>query len=291
VVVIVQTLLAAAVGAVLGLGLWLGVAAVRGVRLLPEARRLVPKAVPGDRAVVWLSAAVISGLLVGLATGWPVAGAATGLGLLAGPAVLGGSARRQSETKTAEAIATWADMIRDTMAGAAGLEESLIQTAGVAPTAIAPQLRAFAQRLRHRSLDDALTGLASDLDHPSADLLVAALAAAGRLEARDLGSLLARLAEAIRGDVRMRVRVEVGRARIRTSGRIAVGTTLATVVFLYLFAGHLLEPYDTLAGQAWLGVVVGVFFGAGWLLHRYSRLEVPGRFTLRRTEQTEGVRR
>jgi hypothetical protein len=290
-VVIVQTLLGAVVGAVFGLGVWLGVAAIRGVRLLPEARRLVPRAVPTERAVAWLSAAVLSGLVVGLATGWPVAGAATALGVLAGPAVLGGTVRRRAETDTAEAIATWADMIRDTMAGAAGLEESLIQTAAVAPTAIAPQLRAFAQRLRHRSLDEALNQLASDLDHPSADLLVAALAAAGRLEARDLGSLLARLAEAIRGDVRMRVRVEVGRARIRTSGRIAVGTTIATVIFLYLFASHLLEPYDTIAGQAWLAVVAGVFFGAGWLLHHYSRLEVPGRFTLRQIPRMEGSKR
>jgi hypothetical protein len=117
--------------------------------------------------------------------------------------------------------------------------------------------------------------------------VVASLAAAARLEARDLGSLLARLAEAIKGDVRMRVRVEVGRARIRTSARIAIATTTATVVFLYLFARHLLEPYDTVGGQVWLLVVVGVFFGAGWMLHRYSRLEVPERFSLRRKPGTE----
>jgi tight adherence protein B len=285
-----QTLLAAALGALLGLGVWLGVTAVLGVRVLPEARRLVPGAVSAQRAVPWLSAALVAGLAVGLVTGWPVAGLATALGVLAGPAALGGTARRRAETETAEAIATWADMIRDTMAGASGLEESLIQTAAVAPAPIAPQLRAFAHRLRHQSLDEALAGLAADLGHPSADLLVAALAAAGRLEARDLGGLLTRLAEAIRGDVRMRIRVEVGRARIRTSARIAVATTVATVVFLYIFAGHLLEPYDTLAGQGWLAVVGGVFFGAGWLLHYYSRLEVPERFTLRQA-QMEGSRR
>ncbi len=283
-------LLNAAVGALFGFGLWLGVTAVRGVRVLPEPRRLVPQAVPANRAVAWLAAAVVSGLVVGLMTGWPVAGAATGLGMLVGPAAFGGGARRQQEIAVAEAIATWADMIRDTMAGASGLEESLIQTAAVAPTAIASQLSVFAHRLRHRSLDDALLGLAADLDHRAADLLVAALAAAGRLEARDLGSLLARLADAIRGDVRMRIRVEVGRARIRTSARIAVGTTVGTVVLLYLFAGHLLEPYDTVAGQGWLMVVTGVFFGAGWLLHHYSRLEVPERFTLRQAQMQRSSR-
>lgn len=287
----VNGLLAAVVGATLGLGVWLAVAAIRGVRVLPEARRLVPGAVPAERAVAWLSAALVTGMVVGVVTGWPVAGFAAFAGLLAGPAALGGAARRKVDVEVAEAIATWADMLRDTMAGASGLEESLIQTAAVAPTPIRAQLGLFARRLRHHSLDEALAGLASDLNHPSADLLVAALAAAGRLQARDLGSLLARLAEAIRGDVRMRVRVEVGRARIRTSARIAVATTVATVTFLYLFARQLLEPYDTLAGQGWLLVVTGVFFGAGWLLHHYSHLEAPHRFTLRQSSQTEGAPR
>ncbi len=283
-----QVVVAAGVGALTGFGLWLGMTAMRGVKVVPEARRLVPKAVPAERAVAWLAIALLSGVVVGAVTGWPVAGLGTVLGVLAGPAALGGTARRAHESATADAIATWADMIRDTMAGAAGLEESLIQTAAVAPTAIRPQLQSFAQRLRHQPLEDALDGLATDLNHSSADLIAASLAAAARLEARDLGGLLARLAEAIRGDVRMRTRIEIGRARIRTSARIAVATTAATVVFLYVFARHLLEPYDTVAGQGWLVVVMAVFFGAGVMLHHYSRLEAPERFTLRRTPQQQG---
>lgn len=270
-------------GAVVGFGLWVGVSAVRGVRVLPPASRLVPEAVPTERAVAWLSVAVVAGLLVGLVTGWPVAGIAVCAGLLVGPAALGGDAHRVREAATADAIATWADMIRDTMAGASGLEESLIQTAAVAPIAIRPQLELFARRLRHQPLDIALDGLAADLNHSSADMVVAALAAAARLEARDLGPLLARLADATRGDVRMRSRVEIGRARIRTSARIAVGITATTVAFLYVFARHLLDAYNTVAGQGWLVVVTGVFFGAGAMLHRYSRLETPERFTLRHT--------
>jgi hypothetical protein len=278
-------LLAAAAGALAGFGLWLGITAVRGIRVLPDARRLVPRAVPTERATAWLAIALVAGVTVGLVTGWPVAGLGVGLGVLIGPAALGGNARRAQEAATADAIATWADMIRDTMAGASGLEESLIQTAAVAPTAIRPQLQEFAQRLRHQPLEVALDSLARDLHHSSADLIVASLAAAARLEARDLGPLLARLAEAIRGDVRMKSRVEIGRARIRTSARIAVTITAATVAFLYVFARNLLEPYDTPAGQAWLLVVTAVFFGAGYMLHRYSRLEAPERFTLRHTAE------
>ena len=284
-----QVLLIAGVGAVTGFGLWLGITAVRGVRVLPEARRLVPNEVPPERAAVWLTTSLLAGVVVGVATGWPVAGVGAALGVLAGPAALGGTARRAEEAATADAVATWADMIRDTMAGASGLEESLIQTATVAPTAIKPQLQSFALRLRHQPLEDALDDLARDLDHSSADLVVASLSAAARLEARDLGPLLARLAEAIRGDVRMRSRIEIGRVRIRTSARIAVATTATTVVFLYLFAGHLLEPYDTAAGQGWLVVVLTVFLGAGVMLHHYSRLETPERFRLRHASEPEGA--
>lgn len=286
-----QTLLVAVVGAIAGLGLWVGITAIRGIRVLPDPGRLVPKAIPSERAAIWLACALVAGALVGFGTGWPVAGIGTAAAMVAAPAALGGSARRLEETARAEAIATWADMIRDTMAGASGLEESLIQTATVAPAPIRPQLQTFALRLRHQPLEAALSGLAADLNHSSADMIVASLVAAARLEARDLGGLLARLAEAIRGDVRMRVRVEVGRTRIRTSARIAIGTTTATVVFLYLFAGHLLKPYDSAGGQAWLAVVMAVFFGAGVMLSRYSRLEVPERFTLRRTPPELEVRR
>ena len=80
----------------------------------PTPHRFVPKAVPAERAVAWLATALVSGAVVGLVTGWPVAGLGTALGVLAGPAALGGTARRAQETATAEAIATWADMIRDT---------------------------------------------------------------------------------------------------------------------------------------------------------------------------------
>lgn len=285
-----QVILAAAVGAVGGFGVWLGVTAWRGIRVVPPVRRLVPEAVPAERATMWLTTALLAGVVVGLVTGWPVAGVGTALGVVAGPAALGGGARRQQESAVADAVATWADMIRDTMAGASGLEESLIQTAAVAPAAIRPQLQSFAHRLRHQPLDVALDGLARDLNHSSADLIVASLAAAARLEAADLGALLARLAEATRGDVRMRTRVEIGRARIRTSARIAVGTTTTTVVFLYVFARHLLEPYNTLAGQGWLVVVMAVFGGAGVMLHHYSRLETPQRFTFRHPPPPEPLR-
>ena len=45
-----QLLVAALVGATFGIGMWLGITAVRGVQVLPPASRLVPEAVRAERA-------------------------------------------------------------------------------------------------------------------------------------------------------------------------------------------------------------------------------------------------
>ncbi len=101
---------------------------------------------------------------------------------------------------------------------------------------------------------------------------------------------VSRLAESIRGDVRMRLRVEVGRARIRTSARIVVAVTVFTIVFMYVFSRPLLDVYDTAAGQMWLLVILAIFGLGGWMLNHYSQIEMPERFSARRsrTPQTAG---
>jgi len=203
-----------------------------------------------------------------------------GLGL---PRFFGGSKATRAEVVRIQAIATWTEMIRDNMAGAAGLEQALQSTADIAPLPIAREVRVFANRLESGSVPDALVQLGEDLDHPAADLVVVSLANAARMEGRDLGPLLTRLAESIRADVRMRLRVDVGRARIRTSSRIVLAVTLGTMAMVYLTSKGLLEVYDTLWGQVWLLAVFGLFVLSLALTNHYARIELPERFSARRS--------
>ena len=236
-----------------------------------------------ETAVAWCAAAGLAGVVVYALLGWPVAAVLAIAVVIWLPRPIGTRANREGAVARTEAIAVWAEMIRDNMAGSAGLEQALIASAQVAPDAIAPELRRFASRIDRMSLIDALGRLGADLDHPSADLVVVALVNAARMEARELGPLLSRLAETIRADVRMRLRVEVGRARIRTSARIVVGTTAVTIAFLFVFSRQLLTAYDSLAGQLWLIVVAAVFALGGWLLSSYGQLQMPERFSARTT--------
>ena len=275
------TLTFAAICAGVGLGVLLVVQAAGGRRVLPELRPSVGGA-PIERILAWTAGATVGALVVLAVTGWPVAAAATFGGVLYGRRTLGGNAERATSIARTQAIATWTEMIRDNMAGAAGLEQALMATGSIAPGPIEVEVRRFARRLEDMPLADAIALLGDELDHPSADLVVAALANAARMEGRDLGPLLSRLAESIRGDVRMRLRVEVGRARIRTSARIVVGVTIFTTVFIYVFSRQLLDVYDTATGQLWLLVVLAIFALGGWMLGHYSNIEMPERFSARR---------
>ena len=114
---------------------------------------------------------------------------------------------------------------------------------------------------------------------------MAALTIAARMEAADLGSLLSRLAVSIRDDATMRVKVEVGRQRLRTSAKIILGSVAATVVMLMVLNRSYLDAYDTLLGQAMLAVVGGVFAGGSWLMAKMSDIDLPERFVPRTTSQ------
>ncbi|HET7719848.1 MAG TPA: hypothetical protein VFK43_07775 [Acidimicrobiales bacterium] len=281
-----MTVLAAvAVGVLAGLGTVLVVAGVRRNPVLPR-----PSARPAARAgavgsgrdLAWLVAAGVAALMVLAVTGWVVVAAAAGVGVWSSRGLAQGRRRDASAVARTEAIAVWTEQIRDNMAAAAGLEQALLASAAHAPAAIAPEIGRFCSRLERMPLLDALDELGRDLDHPCADMVVVALANAVRLEVRELGPLLSRLAAFIRADVRMRLRIEVGRARIRTSAGIVIATTVATGVFLYVFSPNLLAAYDSFAGQVWLVVVLATFAAGLRLLRSFATVTHPARFRARR---------
>ncbi len=267
-------------GAGVGLGL---VAIIAGLRGAPPPR--LPRSLrPGtsgrlDRGMLRLGLAVGAGVLVGAITRWPVGVLlAAGAGAIL-PDLASGATAQQTAVARAEAVAAWAEMLRDTLAGAAGLEQAIVASAPVAPAPIRLQVMALAARLERQGvrLVPALRGFADELADPTADLVVAALVLAGERQARRLGELLGALARAARDDATMRLRVEAGRARTRTSVRVVVGVTLAMAAGLVVLNRGYLAPYDSAFGQLVLAGVGGLFAAAFWWLGRMARIEVPER--------------
>jgi Flp pilus assembly protein TadB len=187
------------------------------------------------------------------------------------------------ETTLVEALAVWTEQLRDTMAGARGLEQALTATATTAPIPLRPAVQRMSSRLGMMPLPRALRGMATDIDHPLADFVTAALIVAAENHVRDLVNLLSHLSACCRDDVRMRTRVWVARARIRSAVRI-IGVVIAAFVSgLVVFQREYLRPYVTPSGSVVLLVVFVLFATSLVLLSRLGRFDAPSRFIARET--------
>ena len=274
-----MTFVAALLGLLAAGGLCLAVAGFRGVDPLDWRPPVSTRTLPGsERLLVRVAIAVFVGVVVGALTGWPVGAILAGLGAWVLPKVTGTKVDREASLAKVEGIAAWAEMLRDTMAAAGGLEQSIIASALVAPPAIRQQVQALAVRLERQRLAPALRAFAEELDDPTADLVVAALVLAADKSPKRLGDLLGTLAGAARSEVSMRLRVEAGRARTRTSVRVVTISTTAFAVGLLVLNRGYLSPYDSALGQMVLALVGGLFAAAFWWLAQSSKVDAGERF-------------
>jgi Flp pilus assembly protein TadB len=270
-----MTALLVLLGAGVGAGLLL---VVRSFRVAPRTSgvRRIRRRYPD--LTIRLPGATGAALFAGLLTRWPVAVIGAGVFGFFASDLLGGRAQRSAETDQTQAIASWTEMLRDTMGAASGLEQAIITTAPIAPTPIRPQVQGLVARLRREPLAPALHELAQTLANPVADLVVSALTLAANGEAQDLGELLGSLARAARDGASMRLRIDASRARTRTSVRIITGVTAAMAGVLVLLNRTYLAPFDSATGQCVLLLVLGCFGGALWWLARMGRYVAPERF-------------
>ena len=190
---------------------------------------------------------------------------------------------RRDETQLVESLAVWTEQLRDTMAGASGMEQALVVTSQTAPAPLRPAVQRMSARLGFTSLPESARQFAEDVDHSLADFVAAALITAAENQVRDMGSLLGHLAECCRSDVHMRTRVWVARARLRSAVRIITVVVLAFVLGLYALNPSYLQPYGSPSGMLVLAVIIALFAGSLVLLQRLGRVDTPDRFVAQRS--------
>jgi len=269
----VITAVGAIVGLLAGVGVWIAVAGAVGVRV--SERQRGPVIVWGD--LWWRSGIVVlAGAVTLVITGWPAAAFTAGCAAAVAPMLIGARTRRNAALAKTEALASWAEMLRDTMASHAGVREAIAVSARVAPIPIRAEVRALAVRSERSTLGSALRRFATDVADPVGDLIVAALVIADERQAQKLVELLSEIASSARAQAAMRVRVETGRARTYASSRSLVVITLALAIGLILFSPTFMEPFDDVTGQLVLAFIGLLFAGALWGLVQLGRpVEAP----------------
>ena len=222
-------------------------------------------------------AAAAAFLVALVLTRWPVAAVgAAGAGWVAA-GVQGGRARLQADRRT-EALALWAEMLRDAIGTARGVEGVLVATAATAPLPIRDDVQRMARRLEREPLDSALDGLAADLDHPLGDLVVTALRLTSTAGGRQVRDVLSNLASAAYAEADSKRRIDVARERPRAAMRYTAIIIAAFVGLLVVFSRRYLEPYETAVGQVVLAVVAFYWAAGFWWMHRMGRTSPVERF-------------
>lgn len=265
-------------GALVGLGLLLVGLGMRGTPPRPprQARPLPPWL--SDRFLLRVALATAALVVIGLGTGWPAGALIGAIGAAALPSLVGARARRAAAVAKIEAIAAWAEQLRDVMAAAAGIQEAIVATGPLAPAAIGDEVRRLVDRIatRRQRLRPALEQFADELDHPLGDMVVTSLLLASERQGR-LGDLLSEVARSARQTATMRLRVEAARARTYVTTRLIVGITVLIATWLLVFRREYLAPFDTAGGQVMLVVIGSVFLGAGVLMRRMAEPTEPAR--------------
>ena len=204
--------------------------------------------------------------------------------------LLGGRANRDAGVARTEAIASWTEMLRDTIAAAHGLEAAITATAPVAPEPIRTEVMTLAIAIEREPLPRALQRLADDLAHPIADLVVSALSVAASGSVRELADLLGTLAAPARDEAAMQLRVEAARARMRTAVRVITGCTILTAAGLVILNPSYVDVYSSAVGQITLALIATCWGLALWWLARMSAFRTPERFLLGNASTTRGAR-
>lgn len=273
-------LIGALLGAALGTGAFTTIMGVRGFWSSPSTRRgrlgtwfqgpLMPQGVRLVIAIVGFVAAVV-------VTGWLVAGFVVGIAAFLSPTLLKAKARRNREIDRLNALATWVEMLRDTIGAASGLIETLKATADSAPSVLRAPVRQLAARAEREPLPVALGRFADEVDHAVADTVAVSLGLAATNQVGSLQESLAELAKNTRQEVSMRLRIEASRARQLASARLIAGVVAVLCIFMVSFSRTYLAPFDTASGQLALAVIGGLFIGSGFALERMSRFNSPPR--------------
>jgi Flp pilus assembly protein TadB len=271
-------ILAVLLGAIGGGGLFLMAVSLRGLPAQP------PRSGSGrlgrqlrDLFSVRGAIALAAGALTLLATGWVVAGIGVALLVLSWRGLSGAAGERRALARL-DGLASWTESLRDTIAGAVGLEQAIPASLRVASDSLREPLERLVDRLRTRTpMPEALQRFADDLDDPGADLIVAALIINARLRGPGLRDLLGALAFSVREELDMRRKVSADRRATRRSVQIVIGVSVGLALALAVFDHTFLKPYDNALGQAVLVIVVLVYGAAVYWLRRLAIFEEPQR--------------
>ncbi|MFV1989587.1 MAG: type II secretion system F family protein [Acidimicrobiales bacterium] len=274
-------LVALMAGLVFGVGLVLIALGLRGAEVNPAADDSVASVLSRVRDIdqirLRVTLAILFAFLMWILAAWPVAILLAAVGGAATPTIMGAGKRRDAAVAKTEAVATWAEQLRDTIGSSAGLQEAIVVTSRLAPAQIRAQVRELALGMRRSPLSVVLRRFAEAVDDPSADQVAVALILASERRGQNLTGLLSDVAEAAREEATMRMRTETSRAQSYSDAKAVTLIILGVFGLLLVLNTGYLGAFSSLAGQLVLAGVGAMWAFAIYGLAQLSKVRRPPR--------------
>jgi tight adherence protein B len=237
---------------------------VRGIREFLAGAGL-PDVAPSQFALASGVAGLVCAVLAQLTLGWPiVAVVAFGLGL-ALPFSYFARRRDRRRAQIQEELADAIDQLTATVRAGLAMSEALAGLAVHGPVRLRPEWEALVRDQQLIGLGPALAAMRERLADPTGDLVFLALAFAEQNGGRNVTSVLAKLSQTTRARVRLQAAVRAEQARHRLTAQVLALMPLALLLVVRSINPDYLAVYDTLLGQAIIGVAVALV-GLGYVL-------------------------
>lgn len=223
---------------------------------------LIRAGLPGVSPRDFALFAVISGVLLAFAAqlllGWVAVTVLVGLAGIAAPIIY--YTRRHSRRSSAvqQALTEAITQMRDAIRSGFSVQEALIGLATTGPEALRPEFGSLAREMRLMGFEPALAAMRERLADPAFDVVAATLLLNERVGGRNVSQVLDRLAQAVRGE--LRVQQEVRAYQVQT---VVAARFVAAVPLLLLVAIRQMDPS-----------YLSIFNGAGQLLLAASLLSI-----------------
>ena len=232
-------------------------------------------------------AAVVVAMVVLFTTRWLVGAAASAL-LVGAWRWLFVVSDADMERAKVQAIAKWLEDLRDVVRrSSVGVETALEMVADNAHGVLAGPFDRFVLRRRQGvRVVVALGELADSVEHPTFDAAAAAivLVVDGAAGGGRLYDTLDELAMAARDEIRAREEIDRIRRTYQRAMRRLVVLTVLFVAGLDAFAGNLVAPYRSAAGQAWLIIPCTLWAICLIWLRRLTHYDLGVRYRLRQPD-------
>lgn len=215
-------------------------------------------------------------IAVARVSGWWAWGACIGVLIALIPRFRQDMAGERAFADKTDAVASWAESLRDAMSGSHGVQGALLSVAPSAPPVIRQDALLMAEEIvMGVPMADGLADFARRVDNPVSDLVCAVMAHAVRHSASEVPEMLESIAATARERARAHAQIEASRAKPKRTVQLSALLIVVLAGLILTMMRGLIEPLISPSGQIPVTIATTMVVGAFIWMSQLAKVRRP----------------